>query len=312
MKKKKTIMILGATGMAGHTIFRYLYSLNKYELINTARQKLNKDTLIIDVVRDINRLIRVIENSQPDIIINCVGVLIKESEKDSFNACIINGMFPHVLVDITKNMKTKIIHLSTECVFSGLLGKYFETEEPNEINVYGKTKAMGEIIDTKNLTLRLGFIGDELKENGSGLFEWFMRQEREIKGYINAIWNGITCLELAKQIDKIIDTNLTGLYHLTSDSNISKFALLKKIAKIFNKEIVIKASHRGKQNKTLINNRKKEYDPKIPDYETQLIEMKRFMWDCSCKKIHPELYDGGTIYCSGCGKAKRYGTIFSY
>jgi len=273
----KKIMIIGSTGMAGHTIYNYLDSLNKYELINTARQKLNKDTLIIDVVKDINYLIRIIRNSQPDVVINCVGMLVKDSAINPRNALAVNGHFPHILVDITKNMKTKIIHISTDCVFDGILGNYYETDEPNEINTYGKTKAIGEIKDDKNLTLRLSIIGDELKKNGTGLFHWIMNQEGEIKGYAKALWNGITTLELAKQIDRIIDTNLTGLYHLVPNNNISKFHLLRKIARIFNKKIVIKADYKFKQNKTLVNNRKKEYNPYIPSYEDMLIEMKNWM-----------------------------------
>ncbi len=269
------IMIIGSRGMAGHTIYNYLKSLNKYKLINTARQKLDKDTLIIDVIKDINYLKRIIDNSQPDVIINCVGMLIKDSEKSPINALAINGHFPHILADVTRNTKTKIIHISTDCVFDGKRGSYDESEIPNERNVYGTTKAFGEINDNKNLTLRLSIIGKELKTNGTGLFNWIITQtERFTKGYVRAIWNGITTLELAKQIDKIINTDLTGLYHLVSDVDISKFELLKKIVKIFNKRITIKPEFNFRQDKTLINNRKNEYDPKIPNYEIQLREMK--------------------------------------
>jgi len=275
---KKKVLIIGSRGMAGHTIFQYLDSLNKYELINTARQKFNKDTLIIDVVRDINFLERVIINSQPDIIINCVGILVKDSKKYPQNAWIVNAVFPHTLVDITKNMKTKIIHISTDCVFDGKKGNYSETDIPNETNVYGKTKVLGEIIDNKHLTLRLSIIGDELKRDGSGLFEWFLRQEGDIEGYTKAIWSGITTFELAKQIDRIINTKLIGLYHLAPDFKISKYDLLKLIDRIWEKwDVYILKNDTFRQDKTLINNRKKEYNPKIPNYKTQLIEMKEFI-----------------------------------
>ena len=271
-------MIIGSNGMAGHTIYNYLDTLNKYYLMNTARQKFNKDTLIVDVVEDINFLQRVIRNSQPDIIINCVGVLGKASEENRLYAIAINACFPHVLVDFTKDMKTKIIHISTDCVFDGIQGKYFETDKPTETNVYGKTKALGEIIDDKNLTLRLSIIGDELKKNGSGLFHWITTQSNMIvKGYTKALWSGITTLELAKQIDRIIDTNLTGLYHLAPADDISKYELLVKIIKIFQVSVIVNADNEFRQDKTLVNNRKKEYDPCIPDYETQLMEMKKFI-----------------------------------
>ncbi len=272
----KKVMIIGSRGMAGHTIYRYLDSLKKYELSDIARSKLTWKTLCLDVVKNIDYLKRVITNLEPDIIINCVGILVKASEENYLNALAINQHFPHRLAKFIKNMKTKIIHLSTDCIFDGKKGNYSEIDKPNETNNYGRTKRFGEIKDNKNLTLRLSIIGDELKE-GTGLFSWFMRQEGEITGYARAIWNGITCLELAKQIDRIIDIDLIGIYHLAPDFNISKFHLLRKIARIFNKEIVIKGDYRFKQDKTLINNRKKEYDPKILDYETQLIEMKEWI-----------------------------------
>lgn len=276
-KPKKKIMIIGSRGMAGHTIFKYLDSLNKYELINTARQKLNRDTLIIDVVKDINYLIRVIENNQPDVIINCVGILVKESENNNIDAIAVNACFPHLLADAIKNMKTKIIHLSTDCVFDGKKGKYSEVDIPNETNNYGKSKIVGEIIDDKNLTLRFSIIGHELKKNGTGLFHWFMKQKGIVKGFTRAWWNGITTLELAKQLDKIINTKLTGIYHLAPDFVINKAQLLSKITYIWQHPITLVPETKFTQDKTLVNNRKKEYNPKIPDYDTQLKEMKEFI-----------------------------------
>jgi len=230
------------------------------------------------VIKNVDYIKRVIENTQPDIIINCVGILVKASEENHLNALLVNACFPYVLADITKSTPTKIIHLSTDCVFNGKKGKYSENDEPDGEGMYAQTKILGELNDDKNLTLRLSIIGNELKDNGSSLFSWFMRQEGEVKGFARVIWNGITTLELSKQINKIIDKpNLTGIYHLAPDFNISKFHLLRKIARIFNKKIVIKGDYRFRQDKTLVNNRKKEYNPEIPSYETQLIEMKEFM-----------------------------------
>jgi len=276
---KKKILIIGSRGMAGHTIFKYLRSLNKYYLIDIARQKLTPNTLSIDVKKQPNYLRRVIENSQPDVIINCIGILVDACNKDPENAIWINSYFPYYLAKITANTKTKIIHLSTDCVFDGQFqGKYTEKDLPTETNLYGRTKAMGEINNDKDLTLRLSIIGDELKENGTGLFNWFMKQKGNVYGYARVIWDGITTLELAKQLDKIINTKLTGLYHLAPDFNISKFNLLAKINRIWDrKDVLVIPRFKVQQNKTLVNNRKEEYDPKIPDYETQLIEMKEFI-----------------------------------
>ena len=232
---------------------------------------------IKNVVKDLNYLTRIVENSKPDIIVNCIGILVKACEENHLNALLLNACFPYVLADMTKSIPTKIIHLSTDCVFNGKKGKYSETDEPDGEGMYPQTKILGELNDGKNLTLRLSIIGDELKDNGSGLFHWITSQtDMTVKGYARAMWNGITTLELAKQLDKIINTDLTGIYHLAPDFNISKFTLLRKIIRIFKKAVTVIPDYKFKQDKTLVNNRIKEYDPCIPDYETQLIEMKEW------------------------------------
>jgi dTDP-4-dehydrorhamnose reductase len=265
----KKILVLGREGMAGHMIYDYLISLNKDYVEGTTIEDYD-----IDDIDDLGGLARYINREGFDIVINCIGLLIKACEKEPDKGIYINSYFPHFLEAITSYTETKIIHLSTDCVFDGEKGAYKETDATNGQGFYAKSKALGEIINDKDLTLRTSIIGTELKKDGSGLFEWFMRQEGEVNGYARHWWSGITTLELAKQIDKIIDTNLTGLYHLVRYPDISKFDLLKKIAKIFNKEIVIKADGRNRVDKSLINTRKKDYDPQIPNYEVQLQELK--------------------------------------
>ena len=273
----KKVLVLGNMGMAGNTIYSYLKFLNKYIVFGVAREKYDYNTFVLDVKENFNKLISIIIKYQPHIIINCIGVLVKNSELNPDNAIYINGYFPHYLETITKNTKTKIIHLSTDCVNNGLKGNYSENDVPNETSNYGRSKALGEIINDKDLTIRMSIIGNEIKKNGTGLFHWFMQQEGRCNGFSRVLWNGITCLELAKQIDKIIGTNLTGLYHLAPDFKISKYELLKLITKVFNKNIIIEKNNDFIQDKTLVNNRKKEYDPKIPSYEIQLNEMKKFI-----------------------------------
>ena len=279
----KRILILGSAGMAGHTIYKYLSSLDKYEILTTARNdKYISPNFIIDIERELIRLKAIIYIHRPDIIINCIGILVKEANDNPLKAIYVNSYFPHWLEETTKNIKTKIIHLSTDCVFDGkkINGGYNESNVPNETNWYGKSKSWGEIINDKDLTIRLSIIGDELKPNGTGLFHWFMKQKGTIKGFTKAYWNGILTLELAKQLEKIIDSkyDLRGLYQLVPDFKIAKYDLLHLIQKIFNKnDVVMLQNNDFIQDKTLINNRKDEYDPKIPSYEQQLIEMKLFL-----------------------------------
>lgn len=271
---KKRILILGSGGMAGHMIAAYFRSLNKYNVMCTARSN-DRDALVVDIETDLKFLKSLIGNTQPNIIINCVGVLIKYCEDYPEKAMRINGQFPHWLEDLTKNTDVKIIHLSTDCVFDGERGNYGEGDVCSGVGPYAASKIAGEIINDKDLTLRLSIIGSELKKDGSGLYEWFMRQENSVYGYRYCFWNGITTLELAKQIDKIIDYTLTGIYHLVPNFKISKLKLLEEMARVWCKEIQIISVDEPMQNKTLVNNRLCEYDPKIPSYSIQLQEMQR-------------------------------------
>lgn len=275
----KRILVMGVAGMAGNTINKYLSSLNKYDIITTARNNnYIVPTFILDIETRLPILARIMKDIQPDIVINCIGLLVKQCQDDMAKAIYINSYLPHYLEMLTKNTKTKIIHLSTDCVNNGLKGNYSETDIPNETSNYGRSKALGEIVNDKDLTIRLSIIGNELKKNGTGLFHWFIKQQDKCKGFTRAYWNGITCLELAKQIDKIIDTNLTGLYHLAPDFKISKYNLLQLIAEVFNKDIVIEKDFTTKCDKSLIPSYRRNFQPILPkNYKIMLIEMKNWI-----------------------------------
>lgn len=278
---KKSILILGAAGMAGHMILKYLSKYKDYKIYTITRNNnYIKATYNLDISKGCNRckLKKIIEDNQFDIIINCIGILVKQSNSEPDTAILINSYFPHFLEQITKNTKTKIIHLSTDCVFDGKKGNYTENDIPNEINYYGRSKALGEIINNKDLTLRLSIIGTELKKDGSGLLNWFLNQTKEVNGYTRVYWNGITTLELAKVIHKIIQTKITlsGLYQLAPNFNISKYNLLLIANKIFKKNLKIEKNPSLAQNKTLVNNRKKDFYYKIPNYKIQLTELYSF------------------------------------
>ena len=264
--------------MAGHMLYKYLKLNENYRVMGVAR---NKDygfcDLTLDVNSKINTLSNLIGEMEFDFIINCVGVLIKDSQDNLSNAIFINGWFPQYLAAITSNVKTKVIHLSTDCIFSGKNGPYHEKSEPEGEGNYAKTKYLGEINNDKDLTVRMSIIGPELKTNGTGLFQWFMKQQGEIRGYGKAIWNGITTYELAKQIDKLMSTNLTGIYNLAPPFSISKYGLLCELQTVYDKcDVDIISDNTVALNKTLITNRNKEYSPDIPPYKTQLKELKEF------------------------------------
>jgi len=279
-RKRKQVLIIGASGMAGHMIYKYLYSLNKYDLGAITRKEIDSiPSVCLDVEHDLPTLANIIATAAPDIIVNCVGLLVKACEACPAEAVFVNSFFPHMLENVTSGTRTKVIHLSSDCVFSGSDNPehtYHEDDTPSEWNWYGRAKALGELINEKDLTLRLSIIGPEIRE-GVGLLQWFMKQEGEVNGFAGHYWNGITTLELAKQIDKIIDTDLNGLYHLAPPFKITKFSLLELIAKTFEKDIKINKMNDVVVNKVLANNRIAEYDPCTPRYEEQLFELKTWM-----------------------------------
>ena len=279
----KTILVLGATGMAGSMIHKYLRSTRKYVVAALTRTTVDSlDSFVIDVESDLNRFIEIINsvNNSVDVIINCIGLLVKESDANPSRAIYLNSFLPHLLETLTKETDKKVIHLSTDCIFNGRKGKsYIEIDAPSETNWYGRTKSLGEINNNKDLTLRTSIIGPEIKD-GIGLFHWFSKQKGIVTGYNNHYWNGITTLEMAKQIEKILDLNmdLTGIYHLCPYRSITKGDLLKVIKEVWERNDVKIELAPAKEplNKTLINTRIEEYQPEIPFYLKQLEELKQF------------------------------------
>lgn len=189
----------------------------------------------------------------------------------------VNSLLSHQLVKLSERHHGKLIHISTDCVFSGLKGEYTEDDFPDGTSVYSQSKQLGEIISDKHLTIRTSIIGPELKEDGIGLFLWFMKQTGKVKGYKNVFWNGVTTLELAKATEEMIKHQITGLYHLGSKQKISKYSLLKLIQGVFEKnDVEIISDHAVVLDRTIKNTRTDfQYD--IPDYKQMLIALKNWM-----------------------------------
>ena len=180
----KKILVLGVSGMAGHMIYTVLGETKNYEIVGTTNsQNFESQNKKLNIY-DRNQLIKIIEDFKPDFVINCVGILIKESKDFPDNAIFGNSYFPHLLARLSVEMDFKLIHISTDCVFSGKTGGYKEDSIKDATDTYGLSKSIGEIIDDKNLTVRTSIIGPEIKSNGEGLFHWFMTQnQNEITGY---------------------------------------------------------------------------------------------------------------------------------
>jgi dTDP-4-dehydrorhamnose reductase len=267
------VLVLGSTGMIGHQVFNYLKVNSVFELYNVSfRKKLQDDSFLLDA-RSEDTLVKFIESISPNYIINCIGVLINGSNRDPENAIFLNSYLPHRLSRLANAINAKLIHISTDCVFSGEKGtSYIETDEKDGNGVYAKTKGIGEVISDKHLTIRTSAVGPELESDGEELFHWFMTQSGSISGYTRAIWSGVTTLELAKAVLWSIENKITGLYHITNNDSICKYDLLKLFKKYTGKEIDIVPIDGNGVDKSFIDTRKL-IDYKIPSYEQMVVEM---------------------------------------
>lgn len=277
------ILVLGASGMAGHVVSQYLREHGHDVQTLSSKTPFDESSHIVDATNK-TALVNFLEKNTFDVVINCVGVLVKASEERKDLASYLNGYLPHFLEYRYKDTPTKIIHLSTDCVFSGHNAPYKEDSPFDGSTFYDRSKALGEIVNDKDLTFRMSIIGPDMQENGIGLFNWFMSQTGDVSGFTKAMWNGITTIELAKGIDRAINQDLTGLYHLVSDENISKFDLLGVFKEVFEKsDVQINPSNQLSVDKTLINTRT-DFDFNIPDYHTMIKEMKD--WIMSHKEFY--------------------------
>jgi len=271
---KQKIVILGVRGMAGHIIAKYLDSCNRYEIFGIARNDGEYVHSQIDAL-DKEALEQYIKHIRPDIVINCIGMLVSQSNEDVVNAIKTNALLPHELSTLGNKIGFRLIHLSTDCVFSGRDGGYTESSPKDGLDNYAKSKALGEVCNDKDLTIRTSIIGPELKD-GTGLLNWFLRQEGKIRGYTHAYWTGVTTLELAKAIDKMIEQNITGLYHLCPKEKISKYDLLHLFKKVWEKDIDIEPFEDYTIDKSLICTRS-DFVYNDIDYESMLIDLRQWM-----------------------------------
>lgn len=278
------ILVLGCNGMAGHLISLY-FKEKGHEVVGFARQQSQLlDSTIIGDASDMTLIKKVIEEGNYDAVINCIGLLNQFAENNKAMAVLLNGYLPHYLVELTKDTKTRIIHMSTDCVFAGNDGPYFEDSLPNGASFYDRSKAMGEFNNDKDLTFRNSIIGPDIKASGIGLFNWFMKQEGPIGGFTGAIWTGVTTYTLAQAMEAALKENLTGLYNLVNNTSINKFDLCSLFNKYFRAgEVEINPNDKLQLDKTLKCTRT-DFSFRVPSYEQQIKDMREWV------DAHPSLY----------------------
>lgn len=277
----KKILIIGIKGMAGHLLFQYYQQNNLYDVYGIARNIEPSDKVFNLDVSDTSALKSIITENQFDYVVNCIGILNKDAEDNPSKAIWFNSYFPHFLEEITKGTDTKIIHISTDCVFSGKEnGGYAETSFKNGIGFYAQSKALGELDNDKDLTIRTSIIGPELNQNGIGLFHWFMSQpdDATLKGFSNVFWSGITTLELAKVVDDAIKNKVTGLKQISREK-IDKYSLISLFNEIFkNEKIEILSNGDYHSDKSLVSERT-DYVYNVPTYKEMMMEMRDWIFE---------------------------------
>lgn len=280
----KKILIVGSKGMAGHMIYLYLKSLNIYIVEDISRNDQHFTSAYHADVTDLARMEAILEKANPDYVINCVGVLNQDAEQHPEKSVFLNAYFPHFLATQAEKNKGRLIHISTDCVFNGKKGSYVETDPKDGIGFYAQSKALGEVTYRDHLTIRTSIIGPELKTDGIGLFDWFMKQQDPIKGYTGAWWSGVTTLALAQAIPAVIDQQVNGLIHLVNGSRINKYELLGLFKKLFGKDIVINPYDGYSVDKSLLDTRK-ALSHAVPGYEEMISAMKD--WINSNRTFYP-------------------------
>ena len=283
------VLILGAGGMAGHVIALSLIEKGN-EVTGLARRKLPFCDTIVANAHDIASL----ELDKYDAIINAVGILPKAINENPSDGIWLNACLPHQLARLTANSKTRVIHLSTDCVFSGHEnGKYRESSYCSADDYYGRSKTLGELNDNKNLTFRTSIIGPDINENGVGLFHWFMKQNSEVKGFRQAIWTGVTTIVLAEAIDAALEQGLTGLYHLVNNDSINKYELLKLFNELRAEPAVIAPDDDYAVDKSLVNTRN-NFEFAVPSYSEMVQGMSE--WVKRYKELYPLYKEKGESY----------------
>jgi dTDP-4-dehydrorhamnose reductase len=243
------VLVIGAGGMIGSTVMRVLSEKHNWHVCGIVRNGDVKsffpehiaDQLIAGVdVEQPDLLVKVLDQVRPEVVVNCAGLTKHKPEaNDPLVSIPINTLMPHRLAGLCTLIGARLIHVSTDCVFSGEKGDYCEDDFPDARDVYGKSKVLGEVLYPHTVTLRTSTIGHELQSK-YGLLDWFLSQQGNCKGFSRAIFSGLPTVVFAQIIRDVVIPNarLTGLYHIASNP-ISKYDLLKLIADVYSFRIDI-------------------------------------------------------------------------
>lgn len=277
------ILVLGGDGMLGHQLLKHL--LGRHDVRVTLRQMLPayKEFELFDAenayggieVGSMDRIVDVLGEFHPEAVVNAVGIVKQRSTaKESVPSLEINSLFPHRLAGLCKAAGIRMVHMSTDCVFSGRKGWYRETDLSDAEDLYGRTKYLGEVYESHCVTLRTSIIGKELSRK-QGLLEWFLSQRGSVQGFTNALFSGFTTIELSRIIEKILmeHSENGGLYHVSSDP-ISKYDLLTLIKRKMGLRIEIMPTGEPRLDRSLDSTKfRREFNYTPPTWEEMIGEL---------------------------------------
>jgi len=257
------LLVLGAGGMLGHQLWLRLGA--RHEVLGTLRadhpglrrRETPARRLATGVdARSEETLAALLDRERPQVLLNAVGVIKQLPEGNDPETCLrLNSLLPHVLHRLCRGRGIRLVHVSTDCVFSGARGGYREEDPPDADDLYGRSKALGEVGGPGALTLRTSIIGHELKHRLS-LLEWFLAREDEVAGYAGVRWNGVTTVELARLVDEVVlpRPELEGLYQVASEP-LSKAGLLRLAARAYGRGVTVVERAEPVNDKTLDGSR---------------------------------------------------------
>lgn len=292
-------LILGCNGMAGHVISLYLKEKG-HNVLGFAREESKLIDSVVGDAFNTTQISQLIRTGKFDSVINCIGLLNQYAEENKSDAIFLNAYLPHFLAEESKETNTQIIHMSTDCVFSGKRGQYTEYDVPDGETFYDRTKALGELNDNKNVTLRTSIVGPDIKQNGIGLLNWFMKNTistnsydetdpstkiNKLKGFKKAIWTGQTTLQLAKTMEAAAYQRAHGIINIVPDCCITKYDLLQLFnTYLRNGKVEIEAVEEINLDKSL-RRTNFEFDYKVPDYTSMISELSD--WINEHKELYP-------------------------
>lgn len=282
-----TVLIVGASGMLGSTVMRFFAGSPGYRVWGSARSggflrympnELHERMLMGIDVKNPDNLHRLFDETEPDVVINCIGLVKQLAEADDpLSAITINAILPHRMARLCKLTGARLVHVSTDCVFSGSKGNYLESDQPDADDLYGRSKLLGEVDYPHAVTLRTSIIGHELS-SAKSLISWFLSQNGEINGYTKAVFSGLPTVEFARIVRDVVIPNreLHGLYHLSAEP-ISKFDLLTLVGRVYGKSTALIPIDLPVIDRSLDSTRFREATGYIPpDWSSLIRSMYKF------------------------------------